>query len=57
MKWIMTNLFHRGQYEYGYSHIGMGSHNLELLACLHPANSLNLYQLFDRLETVGVVVL
>ena len=44
MKWVDMNLFHGGQYEYHYSHIGMGCHNLELFHHLYPANSLHLYQ-------------
>jgi hypothetical protein len=28
MKGVDMNLFHGGQYEYNYSHIGMGCHNL-----------------------------
>jgi len=52
MKWVMTNLFHGGQYEYCYSHIGMGSHNLEFFARLYPTDSSYLHQPDYRLDTV-----
>jgi len=52
MKWVDMNLFHGGQYEYTYSHIGMGCHNLEFFAYLYPANSSHLYQPDQWLNTV-----
>jgi hypothetical protein len=52
MKRVDMNLFHGGQYEYNYSHIGMGCHNLELFAPLYPADRSHLYQPDYRLDTV-----
>src|SRR3989304_2075104 len=52
MKWVTINLFHGGQYEYNYSHIGMGCHNLEFFACFYPANSSYLHQPDNRLGIV-----
>ena len=52
MKWVDMNLFHRGQYEYNYSHIGIGCHNLELFVRFYSANSSHLYQTYQQLDTV-----
>jgi hypothetical protein len=38
MKWVMKQPFHGGQYEYYYSDIGVGCHNLELFARIYPTN-------------------
>jgi len=52
MKWVDMNLFHRGQYEYNYSHIGMGCHNSSVLAGLYPVHIHCFHQLDNRLDTV-----
>jgi hypothetical protein len=38
MKWVTTQPFHEGLYEFAYPHIGMECHNLELLASFYAAD-------------------
>ena len=52
MKGIYMKPFHGGQNEYFYSHIGMGCDYLELLSCLHSANSSGFHQPDNRLDTL-----
>src|SRR4030042_6736392 len=52
MKWVMRQPFHGGQYEYYYSDIGMGCHNLELFARIYPTNGSDFHQSDNRLDTV-----
>jgi len=52
MKWVMRQPFHGGHYEYYYSDIGMGCHNLELFARVYPTNVSDFRQSDNRLDTV-----
>ena len=52
MKGIDIKPFHGGQNEYFYSHIGMGCDYLELLSCLHSANSSGFHRTDNRMDTL-----
>ena len=52
MKGVDMKPFHGGQNEYFYSHIGMGRDYLELLSCLHSANSSGFHRVDNRLDTL-----
>lgn len=52
MKGVDMKPFHGSQNEYFYSHIGMGCDYLELLSCLHSANSSGFHPPDNRLDTL-----